>query len=348
RVGEALPGLAAAAAAEIGIIIFALSDRLPEMMNRDGFTPLAKVINVLGGLFFLAAAVRFVLRYRERGSKTDFLFAQQCLLFGGAGVLFAYSQLWDAAWWYWHLLRLLAYLVVFGYAFSVYYSLQEELRESQGNLQDLAGQLISAREEETRHLARELHDAFGQKLAVLNLQLSELETLLSSRSDPVVERLRPLREGITTLAQSIHQLSRQLHPAVLRELGLETTLAAECSNPFQPEGLTVNFSSQNVPELLPDDLSLCLYRVVQESLQNIRKHAQATQAEVRLLGVAHEIVLAVEDFGNGFELGPARKKGGVGLASMEERVRLVGGRLSIRSRPGQGTRIEVRCPLERS
>ena len=223
---------------------------------------------------------------------------------------------------------------------------EEELRRSQAELRALAAQLISAREEESKRLARDLHDAFGQKLAVLNLQVSELESLLSAKDDATVEKLRPLREGIGDLAQDIHELSRQLHPAVLRELGLEIAVESECAMYSQQEGIPVRFSSESVPEQIPGDIPLCLYRVLQESLQNIRKHARAKRAEVKLVGTENEILLVVEDSGTGFDPKEVRRNGGLGLVSMEERVRSVGGNLSISSKPDEGTRIEVRCPLE--
>jgi PAS domain S-box-containing protein len=223
---------------------------------------------------------------------------------------------------------------------------EDELRRSRGELRALAAQLISAREEESKRLARELHDAFGQKLAVLNLQVSELESLLSAKSDAAVEKLRPLREGIGNLAQDIQQLSRLLHPAVLRELGLEIAVESECGMYSRQEGIPVRFSSDGVPEQIPGEIPLCLYRVLQESLQNIRKHARAESVEVKLVRAKDEVLLVVEDSGTGFDPEEARRKGGLGLVSMEERVRLVGGNLSISSKPGHGTRIEVRCPLE--
>ena len=223
---------------------------------------------------------------------------------------------------------------------------EDELCRNRGELRALAGQLISAREEESKRLARDLHDAFGQKLAVLNLQISELESLLSSCCGPALEKLRPLREEIGSLAQQIHQLSRQLHPAVLRELGLAIAVESECAMYSQQEGIPVRFSSESVPEQIPGDVPLCLYRVLQESLQNIRKHARAKKAEVKLIVAENEILLVVEDSGTGFDPKEARHKGGLGLVSMEERVRHVGGNLSINSKPGHGTRIEVRCPLE--
>lgn len=223
---------------------------------------------------------------------------------------------------------------------------QEELRRSQSELRALAGQLISAKEEESKRLARELHDAFGQKLAVLNLQVSELESILSACCAPGLEKLRPLHEEIGSLAQQIHQLSHQLHPAVLRELGLEIAAESECSRHSRQEGIPVKFSAEGVPEEIPGDIPLCLYRVLQESLQNIRKHARAREIAVRLAGGGNELVLAVEDSGIGFDLNEARRKGGLGLVSMEERVRLVGGTIRVHSEPGRGTRVEVRCPLE--
>ncbi len=223
---------------------------------------------------------------------------------------------------------------------------EDELRRSREELRALAAQLISAKEEESKRLARDLHGAFGQKLAVLNLQVSELEFLLSAKVDGAVEKLQPLREGIGSLAQDIHQISRHLHPAVLQELGLEIAIESECTMYSQQEGIPVRFSSESVPEQIPGDVPLCLYRVLQESLQNIRKHALAKKVEVKLVRAANEILLVVEDSGTGFDPKDARHNGGLGLVSMGERVRLVGGNLSVSSKPGEGTRIEVRCPLE--
>lgn len=120
RLARVLPGLVAVAAGVLGVLSVTFSNQLPLLMSGDSFTSAAIAINVLGGLFFVTAGASFVLRYRMQGSKDDLLFANLCFLFGVSGVVFAHSRLWDAAWWYWHLLRLLAYLIVLGYAFSLY------------------------------------------------------------------------------------------------------------------------------------------------------------------------------------------------------------------------------------
>ena len=726
RLAKALPGLTAVIATVVGLLIAAFPDKLPAMLNHDGFTPVAKAVNFSGGMFFIAAGIRFLLRYQARSRKDDLLFANQCLLFGGAGVLFANSTLWDAAWWYWHLLRLVAYLVVFGYAFSIYHYLRDELhgsearsrallhaipdliirfdldgtlldfqahedspdlkppppvivganiyespmrrevvdqimcasrravetgdtqtvefsysketeprhyearivasgadelvatvrniterkraeetireseervrlllnstaegifgadtngkctfanpaalrllgfdepsqvlgqnihllshhtradgtqypveecrgiravrrgesihvddevfwradgtafpveywsypvrhgeevvggvvtfvditerkrmkdaiqdekrfvstiletvgalivvldtegrivrfnqaceqitgysfaeardrhvwefllvpdeieqviaifdnlrltrfpnrhenywvtksgerrliawsntvlqdsegavthvvgtgiditerkqveealRLSQDELRALAGRLISAKEEEARRIARELHDEFGQRLAVLNLTAAELAGLLSSQPELAAEKLQVMSREIGSVAKALHDLSRHLHPSVLSQLGLEMALESDCASFSKQHGIAVSFSAESVPELMPAAMALCLYRIAQESLLNISKHAQARTASVALRGSDREIIMVIRDSGRGFDLDAVRGKGGLGLVSMEERVRLVNGSLSVYSKPGEGTQVEVRIPI---
>lgn len=594
RLAKALPGSAAVIATLVGILIATFPNELPAALYQDGFTLAAKAINLSGGLCFIAAGICFLLRYHAQSRKDDLLFANQCLLFGGAGVIFPNSSLWDAAWWYWHLLRLVGYLVVFGYAFSVYRRLRDELHDSEarsramvsampdlmvrfhrdGTLRDfhlpddslheklasqivvganihdsqmrreavdqimaasrkavgtseaqtiefaypkeselrhyearivasgndelvatvrniterkqmeetlrqrerefrflagnvpglfsyvdsdqryrfvnksyenahnlpqdqiigrcvrevlgeagyalarkhietalsgqpvtyeaafslrggtrwmsvvylpdldelgmvkgfftlitditerkqveealrlsqeelraLAGQLFSAREEEARRIARELHDEFGQRLAALNLKASEIASLLSSQPQLASENLQAMSREIGSVAKAIHDLSRRLHPAVLSQLGLELALESECTRYSQQHGALVEFQSGNIPEILPDDTALCLYRVVQAALQNISKHAHANRAMVAVETSDGEIVLTVQDFGRGFDLDAVRGEGGLGLVSMEERVRMVGGTISVHSQLGQGTQIEVHVPIGRS
>jgi signal transduction histidine kinase len=136
-----------------------------------------------------------------------------------------------------------------------------------------------------------------------------------------------------------------LHPSILDDLGLVNAIEAECVSFSQREGIQVKFTSQNVPATLPRDVALCLYRIAQESLWNIAKHAHTTEAYVAIGGSQEGIVLSVEDCGAGFDPEQVRGKRGLGLASMEERVRLVGGRVSVRSMLGKGTTVEVCVPL---
>ena len=131
----------------------------------------------------------------------------------------------------------------------------------------------------------------------------------------------------------------------MSELGLEAALREECNRFSAQSNIPVQFTCEKLPASTPEGVSLCLYRIAQESLRNIRKHAGATEACVRLRGEEGGVSLLVEDTGNGFDIDEARKSGGLGLISMEERVRLVNGKFKIRSQPGVGTTVEVFVPL---
>ncbi|OFW25565.1 MAG: hypothetical protein A3H27_01405 [Acidobacteria bacterium RIFCSPLOWO2_02_FULL_59_13] len=223
----------------------------------------------------------------------------------------------------------------------------EVIGRSHQELRALSSRLISAKEEESKRLARELHDVFSQKLAVLGMEVSALQQHVSLPPS-LTDRLGLMGDEIGRLAHDVHQLSRQLHPSILDDLGLTTTLRAECAAFSKQHGIPAEFAPHNVPESLPSDISLSLYRIAQESLWNAAKHAEAQQILVTLTGTGKEIVLAIDDDGNGFDLEQVRGKGGLGLVSMEERVRLVNGRLSVTSEPGKGTSVEVSVPLSGS
>ncbi|MEE9143634.1 MAG: ATP-binding protein, partial [Candidatus Binatia bacterium] len=141
------------------------------------------------------------------------------------------------------------------------------------------------------------------------------------------------------------RISRQLHPSILDDLGLVDAIASECVRFKETEGISVRFKSENIPEGLSKEISLCLYRVTQESLRNMAKHSQAKRAHVKLTGAKGDLILSVRDSGIGFSRNGVRGKAGLGLASMEERVRLIQGHLSIRSNPGKGTIIKVQVPI---
>ena len=223
---------------------------------------------------------------------------------------------------------------------------EAKLRRSHEELQALAGRLISAKEEENRRLARELHDVVSQRLAVLGMEISSVEKQLASSSQPVSTRLHSMAEDVGRVAQDIHRLSRQLHPSILDHLGLIATLRAECvAYSKQHEIATELVVATDVPDSLTPETSLALYRIAQESLWNIVKHSDARKVRLEVAQEDGEIRLAVEDDGKGFI--PEQVKGQVclGLVSMEERARLVNGHFSVQSQPGKGTRVEVRVPV---
>jgi signal transduction histidine kinase len=211
---------------------------------------------------------------------------------------------------------------------------------------ELLRRLVFAQEEEHRRIARELHDDLTQRLAVLAIDAGALEQLPGCPQD-VARRTRAIREQLVALSESVHSLSRQLHPSILDDLGLVDALRSECLSLKQRDGITVMYSAQYVPADLPRDVALGIYRVAQAALRNVARHARCSEASVWLVANPRELVLCVQDRGIGFEV-TTHGKVGLGLESMRERARLIHANLSVRSRPGEGTRITLRVPLQRS
>jgi PAS domain S-box-containing protein len=225
---------------------------------------------------------------------------------------------------------------------------ERALQESQNDLRTLAGKLISTQEAERRRLAREMHDDISQRLAILAIDMGKLEQLCEESATPIVEALQDMRKRLVDLSSDIHAISRQLHPSILDDLGLADAVQAECEGFTRREGIPVKYETEAVPSNLPKDIALSLFRMVQEGLRNVAKHAQSQNANVLLFSKDDFVHLNISDDGVGFDYSEARKKPGLGLASMEERVRLIQGDISIKSEPGKGTVIEVRAPLTTS
>ena len=231
---------------------------------------------------------------------------------------------------------------------------EEAVRESErllgrnkSDLRSLAGRLINAQEEERSRLARELHDDFAQRLAVFAIEVGKLEQQLMDQPAPVQEELLEMKKDIVKISQDLHGLSRQLHPSILDDLGLIKAVESECTNVSRREGVDIVFNHENISTVIPKDVSLSLYRIVQEGLRNISKHACADHISVSLRGIGHDVLLTVRDDGIGFDSAEVREKPGLGLLSMRERVSLIQGEFSIKSQPEKGTLITVRVPLTR-
>ena len=220
-----------------------------------------------------------------------------------------------------------------------------QLGQAQEQLKKLPALLMRAHEVERRSLARELHDDLVQNLVALSMQASTL--LKASPGSPAeqISEIRDLGKKIGDLADRVHRISHHLHPAVLDDLGLEAALKEECRDFSQLYGVPVQFKAKDVPYSLPGDIALCLYRLAQESLRNVGKHADAKKVRVRLERGKTDLALFIEDAGSGFVVDEVKGIGGLGLISMEERIRLVNGKFTIRSQRGVGTKIEVHVPL---
>jgi two-component system, NarL family, sensor kinase len=214
---------------------------------------------------------------------------------------------------------------------------------SHARIQDLAGRLITTQEEERRRIARELHDDLGQQIAALAMAISRLRRLCLPDLSIAREELNGLYDRTVGLVDRTRRLSHELHPAVLEHAGLVAALKTCCAE-LQEEG-RIAVELELAPELdaVSPEVASCIYRVVQESLRNVERHAAARRAEVVVRLKNGWIELTVRDDGRGFDV--ASETEGLGLVSMDERVRLVGGTVQIRSGPGKGTRILARLPF---
>jgi signal transduction histidine kinase len=221
---------------------------------------------------------------------------------------------------------------------------ERRLRESQDELRELTGRLLIAQETERRRIARELHDDVNQSLALLSLELELFRQAPPASAAELARRMQELSCRVRQLCSNIHDLSHQLHPSKLEQLGLVTALGSLCKDLARTHGLPIEFTNRALPVNLPDDVALCLYRIAQEALGNAIKHSGAGHAEVELTGAAGEIRMRVLDDGNGFDAAAVNKEG-LGLVSMRERLRFVGGEIAIGAGPTGGALIDVRIPV---
>ncbi len=219
---------------------------------------------------------------------------------------------------------------------------EADLRESQRELKSLAGHLIRVQEQERRRVARELHDDINQSLALLCVELDLLAQRPPATPAGVAEQARAIAARAREASGAVHDLSRQLHPVKLEHLGLVAAVRGLCAELAQHHAMEVEFTHHGVPESVPAPTSLCLYRIAQEALRNVVRHAGTARAAVELGGSPAGLRLLVRDDGVGFD--PRAGPAGLGLVSMRERLHLVGGRLAIDARPGGGTRLDAFVP----
>jgi PAS domain S-box-containing protein len=220
---------------------------------------------------------------------------------------------------------------------------EEELRRHQTKLEELTAKLLTAQEIERQRIARELHDDITQRLASLAVDAGSLERLCKSKP-ALLPHCRSVREAAERLADDVHSFAYRIHPSSLEHLGLEAAIQDHTHEFAQRTALAVRYVSRNVSKAIPIEMATCLYRVTQESLQNVLKHAEASMVVVRLLGTSTGVGVCILDNGKGFEGKEARSRG-LGLLSMEERVRLAEGTFHIRTRPGDGTEVHAWVPL---
>lgn len=223
----------------------------------------------------------------------------------------------------------------------------ERTTVSKQELEVLAGRLITAQEDERRRIARELHDDFTQRLAAAAIAIGRLEKLSAQQAPTLQAQLAGVKRDMAAISDGVHALSRRLHPAMLDELGLAAAIETECRAAFERSGLIVHVRLEGALDRVGRDAQLALYRIVQEGLRNIQRHTSVTEADLRITASGDNVSLEIRDEGPGFDRSVPGWRAGLGLASMEERARLLGGTLNVESRPGEGTAIRVSLPCEK-
>jgi PAS domain S-box-containing protein len=211
-------------------------------------------------------------------------------------------------------------------------------------LSNISRRLIEAQEQERARIARELHDDIGQRLALLAVELEEIHQDPASLPE-VRERMGELQKQAEDIATDIQALSHELHSAKLEYLGIVAAMRGFCQEFAKHTRVSIEFKGQDLPNPLPPDTSLCLFRVLQEALHNSVKHSGVKYVEVGLWETSDEVHLTVSDFGAGFDSETVKESRGLGLISMEERLKLLNGTFSIESQPKHGTTIHARVPI---
>jgi signal transduction histidine kinase len=222
---------------------------------------------------------------------------------------------------------------------------ERALRESRQELRALAGRLINADEEARKMISRELHDDLGQKLALLTFDCGNLLLTPSLSLEQIREEVRNIEMRLVQTSQDVRQIAHQLHPSVLEDLGITAALRELCEEFSGREGIQATFHEENMPKDVPVPIASCLYRVTQEALHNVSKHAHASSVCVTLTATPEGIHLSIHDSGIGFDTNSESYRSGLGVVSMKERVRLVEGEFSVQSEPGDGVEVKVFIPF---
>jgi signal transduction histidine kinase len=218
----------------------------------------------------------------------------------------------------------------------------QDLDQSHAELRALTGALVTAQEDERRRIARELHDDFAQRLALLEIDIAKLK---ASKPELGAD-LDTLSSQVSSLSHDIRHLSHGLHPSFLEDLGLEAALRALCDEFEQSHGLGARFEHKHGIHPIGPTTATTLYRIAQEALRNVVKHAGDACVTMRLGEIDGQCCLTVEDDGRGFDPAVHRSGPALGFVSMQERVMLLGGRMSVQSAEGKGTRVHIEIPCE--
>jgi signal transduction histidine kinase len=262
----------------------------------------------------------------------------------GSVILFREPSLWERYKWTWAAV-LAIILGLSGLAAYLQYS-RTQLKLARERQTQLSGMLISAEEQERSRIASELHDDFSQRLALLAIGLENAAEAIPVSPNEASRQLHELVNSTSEIGADLHTLSHRLHSSTLESLGLVPAVAALCKEFGTQQEVKVNFISADVPHSVDPNAALCIFRIVQEGLRNLKKHSGVREALVNLRQTDDRLEVSVRDRGRGFNPSDLRQSKGIGIRSMEERARQLGGKFEIYSVPGKGTSLEAWVPLK--
>ena len=262
----------------------------------------------------------------------------------GSVIMFREPSLWDRAKWIW-ITSLLIIAVLSSITIYLQHS-RKQLTLAKEKQMQLSGLLINAEEKERSRVASELHDDFSQRLAILALGLENVDEATPASLDHVHKQLHELARSTSELGSDLHTLSHRLHSSTLESLGLAPAVGALCREFTAKQDIRVDFKADEIPQSVHADVALCIFRIVQEALRNLKKYSGAEEAEVDLRMTGGRLEISVRDEGRGFSLSDLGQNGGIGIRSMEQRARLLGGTFEIHSEPGKGTTLEAWVPFK--
>ncbi len=348
------PWAITAGAAAVGGWVLAVPDALPTMTRNGEFTPTAVAPTSLACLLFALAATRLFREYRLSGRPEEALLACLAFLFGLAEFMFMYSAPWDARWWFWHGLRLAAYLLVLSFVAHGYVRTVSDLRQALAQTR-LAEETLRASErdlrrlfEERERMARDLHDGIIQSLYAQTLGLERSRRLLETNPAETVRQLTSVTDELKRVIRELRGVLEDLAPSSSEGRDLAAALDAVVRTMQGAEALrlTLRVDPAAAAHLTSEQARHLVY-LAREALSNSLRHAQARSATIVLDRADGGVRLTVEDDGCGFEPSAAAERGH-GLKNMAARARMLGAQLTVASMPGQGTRVRFEIPIERT
>ena len=218
----------------------------------------------------------------------------------------------------------------------------QQVSEARQELRNLSARLVESQENERKNISRELHDAVGQSMSAVQFELHDLGVALAGYPEPLRAKLGHIRELVESSVAMVRNMALLLRPSMLDDLGLAAALEWQASQVSRSTGVRIEMTAGEVPDDLPEEHKICIFRVVQEALNNVCRHARASSVEIRLSASDEQISVTVRDDGRGFR---TPRRPGLGLLGMQERVESLGGGLKIHSEPGKGATIEIQLPL---